>query len=195
MAIRTTESKRHWNYFIALERDMEVLSRYVELCEDNFDVYSIELAHLLFASASEVDVVAKLLCHQIAPTAPRGNINDYRATLLAEMPDLPESKVVVARYGLTLRPWDNWRGAENPIWWKSYNNVKHERGDHFSEATLKNSLNAMGALLILIFHHYSRKLALAGEPVLSPKNTTYELNPRSTLFRLPDSYYYEEVVT
>ena len=28
----------------------------------NYKIYSIELAHLLFAAASEVDVIAKLLC-------------------------------------------------------------------------------------------------------------------------------------
>jgi hypothetical protein len=60
MAIRTTaHAKLHWNYFIALEEDMQALSRYIEFCDDNLDVYSIELAHLLFAAASEVDVLAK----------------------------------------------------------------------------------------------------------------------------------------
>ena len=62
--IHATTGKLHWNYFIALERDLEVVSRYVEFCPQNFDVYSIEFAHLLFAAASEVDVVAKLLCQR-----------------------------------------------------------------------------------------------------------------------------------
>ena len=62
MTIQATANKLHWNYFLALERDMETVARYVEFSAPNFDVYSIELAHLLFAAASEVDVVAKLLC-------------------------------------------------------------------------------------------------------------------------------------
>ena len=62
MTINVTGGKVHWNYLIALERDLEVASRYVEFCQRNFDVYSIEFAHLLLAAASEVDVVAKLLC-------------------------------------------------------------------------------------------------------------------------------------
>jgi hypothetical protein len=40
--IRAAESKLHWNYYLALERDMEQLSRYVEFCEPNLSVYSIE---------------------------------------------------------------------------------------------------------------------------------------------------------
>lgn len=66
MTIYVDPSKMHWNYYLALEHDMEVVSRYVEFCEPNFSVYSIELAHLLFAVASEVDVVAKLLCSELA---------------------------------------------------------------------------------------------------------------------------------
>ena len=61
MAIQATAGKLHWNYFLALDRDLEVVSRYVEFTKPNFNVYSIELAHLLFAAASEVDVIAKLL--------------------------------------------------------------------------------------------------------------------------------------
>ena len=70
--INATPGKLHWNYFIALERDLEVASRYVEFCPQNFNVYSIEFAHLLFAAASEVDVVAKLLCQRLKPAALRG---------------------------------------------------------------------------------------------------------------------------
>ena len=50
MTIHVTSQKLHWNYFVALEHDLEAASRYVEFCERNFDVFSIELAHLLFAA-------------------------------------------------------------------------------------------------------------------------------------------------
>jgi hypothetical protein len=56
VTIAATAGKLHWNYFLALERDLEVVSRYVEFSRPNFQVFSIELAHLLFAAASEVDV-------------------------------------------------------------------------------------------------------------------------------------------
>src|SRR5437879_880483 len=65
--IHATASKLHWNYFLALEKDLEVVSRYVEFGSQNFDTYSIEFAHLLFAAVSEVHVIAKLLCKRLAP--------------------------------------------------------------------------------------------------------------------------------
>lgn len=194
MGIEAKPAKLHWNYFLALEKDMEAASRYVEFNEANFSVYSIELAHLLFTAASEVDVVAKLLCGEINAAASPSNINEYKGILLPAIPDLPEAEVFVPRYGLSFKPWSNWAGQRSPLWWRSYNNVKHERDAHFSEATLKNSLNALGALLILIYHYYSRKLAVPPAQALSPKDTTRELEPDSTLLRLREDHYYSHVI-
>ena len=194
MTIAATPGKLHWNYFVALEHDLEIVSRYIEFSEPNFQVFSIELAHLLFAAASEADVVAKLLCEQVSPAAPRGNINDYRAVLLPEIPDLPAISVFVPRYGLTFEPWSSWAGPHNPDWWKSYNNVKHERAAYFHEATLKNALNALGGLLVLIFHLYSRTLAIPPTKVLKPKDTTVQLQPESTLLRLNESFYFGNLI-
>ena len=35
MAIQVGKVRSHWNYFLAIERDLEVLSRYVEFDESN----------------------------------------------------------------------------------------------------------------------------------------------------------------
>ena len=73
MAITEHQSLLHWNYFLALEADVENLSRYIEFKKDNFRVYSIEIAHILLASSSEVDVVAKQLCNEITPGGQESN--------------------------------------------------------------------------------------------------------------------------
>jgi hypothetical protein len=189
MAITATSGKVHWNYFLALEHDLEVASRYVEFCEENMHTYSVELAHVLLAASSEVDVISKLLCKELEPSAPRGNIDQYREVLISKIPDLPAAQVVVPRYGLHLAPWSNWASATNPDWWRSHNNVKHERNVFFQEATLKNALNAMAALLTLTFHYYRFTLQGVASP-LSAKDTTRELQPTSSLIRLPADHYY-----
>lgn len=194
--INATNSKIHWNYFIALEKDLETVSRYVEFSKQNLDVYSIELAHLLFAAASEVEVIAKLLCRRFNPTARCKSINDYRPILLAELPDLPTTEILINRYGLSFKPWDNWSNSSNnnPLWWHSYNEVKHQRDTHFNKATLKNVLNALGALLVITYYYYSYELAPAGVERLSPKDTMRELKPESTLLTLPKDYYYVNLI-
>ena len=142
MAIKATKAKVHWNYFLALESDMELLARYIEFSEPNMGTYSIELAHLLLAASSEVDVVAKLLCRRVDSEAQRRNINEYRAILVDQIPAVTTLQVFVPRYGLTLTPWDNWSADDTPDWWRSYNSVKHERDACFDQATLKNALNS-----------------------------------------------------
>lgn len=154
MAIQETNSLLHWNYFLALESDVERLARFVEFTTDNFGAYSIEMAHLFLAAASEVDVVAKQLCSAIGEEYKASNIEQYRSVLRDRFPDLERSSVFLPRYGLELKPWDNWRKDETPDWWRAHNSVKHQRGEHFSQANLKNVLNAMAGLFLLILFYY-----------------------------------------
>ena len=187
--IRVTEGKLHWNYYLALERDMEQVSRYIEFCEDNFPVYSIELAHLLFAAAAEVDVVAKALCKLLDHSAPRNTIEHYRALIPVHFPQFFDEKIFIPRYGLTLNPWENWGRDTSPLWWRSYNNVKHQRHEHFQEANLKNALNGLSALLVVIFYYYTQYITKEEMEVPIEKDVTKELEPQSILLRLNDNYY------
>jgi hypothetical protein len=191
----TSQPLLHWNYFIALERDLEVVSRYVEFCPANLNVFSIELAHLLFAAASEVDVLAKCVCKIAAPSAKCENINHYREALNdpANIPRgfdaVAKTQVSVGRYGLTFSPWENWLSGSNPDWWHSYNKVKHERNDHFHQATLQNALNALGALLILNVHYRRFQISPKAGATWGRPSTMNSLNPKSELLRMPPDYY------
>jgi hypothetical protein len=182
-------NKVHWNYFLALERDLELASRYVEFSPSNMSVYSIEFAHVLLAASSEVDVLAKLLCERLAPTAPRGNIDQYRAVLVSQITGLISEAVFAPRYSLELLPWDTWANSVNPPWWRSYNNVKHQRDSCFSEATLENALTSMAALLTLVVHYYSLTLSPPGTQRLETRLTTSSLQPQSSLLRLSNDSY------
>jgi hypothetical protein len=154
MAISESNSLIHWNYFIALESDIERLSRYVEFTTENFDTFSIEIAHLLLAASSEVDVVAQQLCRRLDSSANAENIEQYRNVIKTHIPFIGTSIVTIPRYGLELMPWSNWQSDKTPDWWRAYNKVKHERNTHFKKANLKNVLNAMSGLLLLIVHYY-----------------------------------------
>lgn len=189
MTIEFRPTSTHWNYFLALESDLAKTSRYVEFAQSNLNTYSIEFAHILFAAASEVDVIAKLLCKRLRPNSACKNIDDYRKTLTEELPDLYDMKANITRYNLSFSPWVNWKEGKNPDWWRSYNDVKHERDKHFKDATLHHVLNAMGALLILTIVHYSYELAAGQNDRLSMKDTTIKLNPGTSLLFLDDNYY------
>lgn len=168
MVIKVKPAPLHWNYFLAIEADIERLARYVDFTEDNFKTYSIEMAHLLLAIASEVDVVAKLLCNKVSLRSKADNIEKYRTVLKPMYPKIEQMHIHIPRFGIELNPWDNWKSDKTPNWWSDYNNVKHGRDKYFSQANLENTLNAVGGLFVLLLYYY-KELAEVGELIPEPK--------------------------
>jgi hypothetical protein len=171
----------HWQYFLTLDGDLQRLSRYIEIDAANYGVYSVELVRILLAAASEVDVVAKLLCAKLGtqPTKPKGNWNmdDSRLVILAGHPNLSTLDVTVPSHGLILSPWHDWQNSKNPSWWQRYNAVKHQRDTAYKDANLENALNAVAGLYVLTLYLYGR-------------NVDEEMwNPSSRLFWMDSSNY------
>ena len=186
-------TKHHWNYFLALERDLEKLSRYIEFSDTNLGTYSIELAHIMLSASSEIDVVMKQLCNMSSPDKAH-NINHYKKIIKESIPNLIEEEFTISRYGITYKPWEKWLSDQNPDWWWAYNKVKHERHDYFHEANLKNTINTMGALLITTIYYYKHLFSLEANEEIDLLDTTYELEPQSSFIRLNTNYYYKSVV-
>ncbi|WP_169709591.1 hypothetical protein [Deferrisoma camini] len=174
-----SESPIHWRYFLALEEDLRQLARYIEFAEDNFSTYSVELASLLLSAGSEIDVVAKQICKRIKRDSKANNIGHYANQIGAALPSVGKFKLSLPKYGLCLHPWKNWSSnpRKSPYWWKSYNNVKHQRHTHYKEANLKNVLNALGGLYVLVLYLYP-ELAEQGR-----------LSPNPSLFRPEASFF------
>lgn len=189
MTIKEKGSRLHWNYFLALEADLVQVSRYIEFTRKNFRTFSIELAHLLLASASEVDVISKGICTYLEPQSPAENIFHYRQIITRHLQSFPKERVFLPRFGLKLHPWSNWKRGTTPLWWQSYNKVKHERHDHFEDANLTNVLNSLAGLLVSVF--YLNKLRLmVHDPRIDNRDVTRVLRPEADLLRLEESYYY-----
>jgi len=165
MAIQTQKIEPHWNYLLALEHDLERLSRYVEFDSKNFECFSLEIPRVLLASAAEADVVCKQVCRKVDSKSSADNINEYRREITASFPAIPEFEVLIPRFGLALRPWDEWSKSNGvPFWWTAYNKIKHERDAEYQRANLKNALNAVAGLFIMVLYLYREK-AKSGELV------------------------------
>ena len=168
MGIHKANTPIHWNYFLSIESDVLNLSRYIEFTEENNDSYSIEQARILLSTSAEVDVVAKSLCKRINPEAPASNIIQYQNALAGKLgdfgiPEIHEIQVTIPRFGLRFHPWERW-SQENtpPKWWRAHTDVKHERNINFNQANLKNTLNSVAGLFVLLIVYY-RFLANDGE--------------------------------
>lgn len=195
MSVEEVQTPKHWNYFLALEDDVDRLSRYLEPTQNNFSAYSLELARILFGAASEIDVIAKRLCEQINENSCADNIVKYREEIVACYPQVTEVRVHLPKFGLTLNPWEQWGIKNSPFWWKAYNNVKHHRHTHFEEANLKNSLNATAALFVLLLFFYrfeAEQGHLNPDPRLFRVGTPFQIDK---LFYAPHTFTYRLLPT
>lgn len=157
MGIQIEAFSPHWNYFLSIEDDVLELSRWIELVEKNYKTYSIELARLLMTSCSEVDVIAKLLCRDFFESPRAETIGAYQTVLCEQVPGIASAQIRVPRFGLVLSPFERWQEPDRPpLWWTANNKVKHHRSEHFDQATLKNTLNAVAGLFYLLVVYYGR---------------------------------------
>ncbi|WP_127520888.1 hypothetical protein [Mesorhizobium sp. Z1-4] len=188
MVITANASPVHLNYYEAIEQDLQQVARFVEFNKDNYGTYSIELAHLLIAASSEVDVVLKMICDLLDSSAPRSNIVEYQEVVMKNYPDVAHEKCHIARYGMSFAPFDNWtrHPPANPDWWRANNKVKHQRDANFSEANLQHTVNAVGALLICVVHYY-RLLRFTKTTDL--KKVTNEMGIKRRFLSLDDTAY------
>ncbi len=184
----------HWNYFLAIENDLEDISRYIEFSNSNLKAYLIQLAHILLSASFEVDVTMKQLCQLIESNQSLTTINDYRRVIKNRLPSFIDEEIRIDRFGLSYKPWDNWHGEENPNWWRSNNNVKHHRNSHFADANLKNAINAVGALLVTVVYYYKFAFSNESDNELSFKSTTRQLQPEASFMRMNPDYYYKYVI-
>lgn len=168
MAINRASTLIHWNFFIALEEDLDRLARYVDLSGQNDETFSIEIARLFLSASAEVDVVLKQLAVKHNAASAAANINAYFSEVTQHCPNFVGFTVLVPRFGLTLNPWNSWTVNTPPIWWQDHNKVKHHRHNYFDRATVKNCLNAVAALFVSVIHLYAKEAA-RGELLSLPR--------------------------
>ena len=189
MGIHYEKTKLHWNYYLAIERDFENISRYIEFSEKNNNTFSIELARIIMSASQEVDVIMKGICGLLG-NKKADNINQYGSVIREKLKELIEEEVFISRFGMRSIPWLNWnKEDENPLWWRANNKIKHQRTSHFNHANLKNAFNALGALLIVNIYYYKLEQEKEMGKSVSMKDVTNNLDARDNFMKLRDEYY------
>jgi hypothetical protein len=191
---------KHWEYFILLEQDLERASRFVEFTERNMSTFSAEFAHVLMSASAEAEVMMKKLCHFFEPNKTPRDIKDCRDILLGadknkevrRLQDFWSVRVDLPRFGTVLQPWKGWYTLEKKLpWWDAYNAVKHERDRQFHQASLRNALDAVAALFLLIleFENWDKTDPKEVRKILGSLPTTAtRMSPEARLFHLGFDY-------
>ena len=189
MALEHAESSIHWNYFLALEQDFGVITRYIEPCKDNEDTYSIELSRIIMASAQEAVVLFKALCNNIEPDLNASSIADYYSIIKTHLPEIMNVEVFLERYTISSTPFSSWSEGSPPDWWTANNKIKHHRTTQFQKATMRNAVESISALLILILYFYKSEIERINQTNVEWFEVTSNLVPSSNYFCLEPKYY------
>ena len=169
----TKESIGHyWNYAELLNEQLGKTANYVEPTKDNYDTYSMSYTNILLSACSEIEVVSKLICQIIDPDVdylspeipdksgtkmiPNNiTMKKLSTTLLKRFPHIYQAKAEIITKHEMIYPFECWKDPTDKLpWWTSYNMVKHFRYDFYNNATLKNTLNSVAALIILNSYLY-----------------------------------------
>ncbi|MGJ1211930.1 hypothetical protein [Sphingobacterium multivorum] len=148
------------NYFISLEKRFTELSDFIEIDEENFDVFSNNIGLLLISACSEFEVVCKEIAKNLQvdwKAIKDFNISDFHKTLslckINNCDDIFEETVELFGFKLSVRPFENWTERDSPFWWKAYNSFKHDRLNSYKKSNLKAVIYALSALSI-VNHYY-----------------------------------------
>lgn len=171
--------KNYWNYYLSLESDLLSTKRFLEIDEINSRSYSIEYIKQYQNICSEIDVVLKQYCKELDVAFKGEKINHYCECINNNKNSILNEQVLFNKSTI-LVPWKDWTAevkftkdnkkiieSNNPIWWRIYGKIKHNRTTinkelsipYYKLANQENVYNALAGLFVIEMNYY-KTLAL-----------------------------------
>lgn len=155
----------YWTYYLMLENKLIATFNFVEPCENNLSTYSNEYASLIQSVGAELDEFFKVYCS--FPLYEHKKITDYANYIFQNEPSTISTELLICERKYSITPFSSWNlacPAKSLSWWQAFDNIKHSRTTHFSDASLNNALNILGALFILESKYLVRITDISIEP-------------------------------
>lgn len=136
---------QHWEKFKILETELSNVSRYINICEDNYKTHSSELSALILRACTDVEIIRKRMTEK--------KDNGSAATRLFELyPDIRDAEVFLPLWSLTVAPWKSLPDSK-PDWWKAYEDIKHDNRSSIQAGNLEYFLKSLSGLYILLLYY------------------------------------------
>ncbi|MDP3258203.1 MAG: hypothetical protein Q8S58_03920 [Bosea sp. (in: a-proteobacteria)] len=190
--------------FLLIQADLIKIFEYVEPSNLAFKAYSFRIHELLMRSCIEVEANFKaILAENIYTPAldrfgkPILNMSVYKK--IDKTHRLSSYKVIlpVEGSGRIIKPFLPWKNGKSIGWYAAYNASKHDRHDEFKKANLRNLIDAVAGLLVLISSQFYDHDFSAGATGLSVDGYDYHDMSASigSLFRIefPDNWKKSEL--
>jgi len=149
------EWKKYGKIYLRLEKEISELTYSIYLCDNHLNVYSIQMAELLLRIGAECENIIKSIAKQYNINVGRRHLLEIIRELCSDKVDFNTKKVsIIWDYcfltDIHIIPFSTWNNGENPIWYKAYNDIKHNRSDsNLENATFKNIIDGLAGLFIL----------------------------------------------
>ena len=137
---------KYWQLFLLLENRFLSLKTFIEFDTDNYKTFSHELLSLYLSIGSEIDVFLRAACNDLNANS---NFYKLRRKFESNFETLSNFQVNVSLFSVKLCPFQNQDQDAQIIWWKHYNEVKHQRDQKYGEASLENVLASLAGLFLL----------------------------------------------
>jgi hypothetical protein len=176
--MQTPEIRNHLHAYYILRDDLINVFEYIEPSDYNISTYSQKLYEILLRSCTEIESLCKLVFEKNGIELNKeGDIKRY-SDLNCPM-KLSDYEIKCYGYDISsFKPFgafsEQKREDRSPIWYKEYNNVKHNRFMKFKSASLKNSIHALGGVFVMLCAQVTKSFeivhgAIGGYTALIPK--------------------------
>lgn len=141
-----------------IQSSLDELFNYIEPSEINFLSHGHKIRELLIIACTEVEyLLQKMLVENGYTEKEMYTTRDY--IKCKDILKLDSFAVQLNQYPTlgVFKPffqWDSSSPTRSLSWYKAYNAVKHNRGDNIAQANMKNLLNAVSAIHILLESQY-----------------------------------------
>ena len=139
--------------FLLIQNDLQKLFEYIEPSDEGLTTFSYRIHELFMRSCIELEANLKaILSENTYKKKSRDfNMHDYKKINVTH--HLSSYKVILPIWHgeqKTFEPFASWAKDEPLPWYQAYNQSKHDRQEEFKQANLKNLLESIAALLILL---------------------------------------------
>jgi hypothetical protein len=141
--------------------ELEYICRVIHPSQKNYSVFGHEIRNLLILACTEVEAQLRgIYLSNCATLAKSLTMKEYCS--LNQLLSLHQYAINYSLYPWldNFRPFQSW-GLQNQTqltWYQAYNSVKHDRENQFESANLKNVLDAIAAVAVLLFAQYGERM-------------------------------------
>lgn len=162
--------------------DLEHLFEYIEPSDVNLSTYSYRIHELHVRTCIEIEANFKAILLENDYVKKNGNYLNFKDYAIIEKTHFLSSYKAIFPYWTGEKavrsPFKNFSSENLPTWFKSYNQIKHDRMEQFIQSNLENLTDAISALAIVLAAQFGSNSFQKGPVLLALYSTdNYEASP------------------